>query len=776
MGKFQQLLRQKVVILDGATGTNLLGKGLAPGESPSILNVRNEDTVLELHKAYAEVGADVILTNTFSANGHSFTKPMLGRVIRHGVALAKRAAKKRMVLGDVGPLGEFIEPYGTKTFEEALKDYRAIFRIFSSTGLKKFFIETMTSIVEAKAAFLAAQEYASDIFICFSLQDNGRTIMGDIPESIALTFEALGARGVGINCTAPEVVVQAIAKMARVTSLPLIAKPNAGQVQIENEHVHHTMSDAQLAAYYVKFVRAGANMVGGCCGTSPLYTEEIAKKRVKPIRKGVRKAFYLTTPGRILNVEENKPVVVGERLNPSGRKKLGARLKKKDYRIYGEEALQQENAGAAALDVNAFVAVLNEYDTLPRAVHEVLKNSSLPLFIDTLDFKAAETVLRFYPGLGVYNSIPARRKELAKWLPMIRRYGFKPVISLIGDKIPQTIRERMRNAKLAVSMARKIDFPVDDLIFDPLVFPIATEKEQMNSTLETLSRLHDMGLKTILGVSNVSYGLPDRSLLNAALVTAAVKNHVTFLILNPLDEVVMGALNASDALFSGGLTTYIENYRKRIQEPEPKRKTLRHAIVCGDVESGVELAKGLLDSGIDAKELIENHVVKALEIVGKNYEEGKFFIPDLLKAAEVAQSILGLMSRHMPRQAKRGKIVIATVKGDIHDIGKNLAAMVFESVGYEVIDLGKDVTSRAIVDSVRKHNPDFLGLSALLTTTMVEMENVIDALQHAGLNVKVIIGGPNVSARYAKKIGAYGAAQTVFEGLGLLRNQNSATR
>jgi 5-methyltetrahydrofolate--homocysteine methyltransferase len=764
------------VILDGATGTNLFGPGLAPGQSPSVLNIRDQSRVAELQGSYVEAGSDVILTNTFSANSNNFKKVMLGKVVRSGIALAKRAARKATVLGDVSPLGDMIKPYGVKDFEAAVADYERIFRAFKRAGLKRYILETFTSIIEAKAAFLAARRYATEIYVCMSFQHNGRTIMGDTPEAIAIMFESLGAKGVGANCSHPEVVVEVLHRMARVVRIPLIAKPNAGDVKIENGVVHHTMSEAELAGYVPEIVRAGANMVGGCCGTTPEFIRAISRKKMKHVRRNVKRLFWLASSANTINVDSRKTLVVGERLNPSGRKKLRESLKRKDYHVYGAEASAQEKAGADALDVNAFVDVLDEADTLRSAVCAVIKNCDLPLFVDTQNFKAAETVLRFYPGIGVLNSVPARREALLKWLPMIRRYGFKVVVSLIGKNIPRDERERMQNARLALKVARRIGFPVNDLIFDPLVFPIATEPRQIDSTLNTLIQLQRRGLKTILGVSNVSYGLPDRSQLNAALTAAAVKNNVTFLILNPLDEDVMGKRIASNVLFGKQeITEFIKKHRaaKRAEAPV---NDLVSAIVYGNAEVGSRCAKELLGSGVSVREITENYLAKALEQVGMRYEQGKFFIPDLLRAAEVAQSVLDLIRRRMPAGAKLGKIVVATVKGDIHDIGKNLAAMIFESAGFEVIDLGKNVDTSVIIKAVRKHRPSFVGLSALLTTTMPEMENVIKALRREKLEARVIIGGPNVSNRYARQIGAFGAARNAFDGLRLVKKKNRATR
>jgi 5-methyltetrahydrofolate--homocysteine methyltransferase len=775
MTKLEQLLKNRVVLLDGATGTNLFGPGLVPGESPSVLNIRDQARVVKLQAGYVDAGSDVILTNTFSANSHNFSGTMLGKVIRGGISLAKRVAKRKTVFGDVSPLGDLIKPHGIKNFEDAVTDYERIFRVFSRAGLKRVILETFTSIIEAKAAFLAARRYATEIYVCFSFQHNGRTIMGDTPEAIAILFEALGAKGVGANCSHPEVVVEVLQRMAGLVQIPLIAKPNAGDVKIENGVVHHTMSEAELVQYVSAIVHAGANMIGGCCGTTPEFIKVIAKKRMKPVRRKVKRLFWLTSPAKAINVDPRKTLVVGERLNPSGRKKLRASLKRKDYGVYGVEALTQARAGADALDVNAFVDVLDETETLSDAVCEVVKSSDLPLFIDTQSLKAAESVLRFYPGIGVFNSVPARRDALMKWLPLIRQYGFKTVVSLIGKNIPKDVRDRMRNAKRALRIARQLKFPVDDLIFDPLVFPVATEPAQIDNTMNALTELQRMGLKTILGVSNVSYGLPDRSQLNAALTAAAVKQRVTFLILNPLDEDVMGKIRASNVLFGKQeLTEFIQKHRTTKQAEVPV-SDLVSAIVHGNALVGVKCAKELLESGASVRDITENYLTKALERVGKNYEQGEFFIPDLLKAAEVAQSVLDLLKKRMPTEANCGKIVVATVKGDIHDIGKNLAAMIFESAGFEVIDLGKNVDTSVIIRAVRKHKPSFVGLSALLTTTMPEMENVIKSLKHEKLDVRVIIGGPNVSRGYAEKIGAFGAARNAFEGLRLVKQENRAT-
>ena len=769
MNELYKILKRRTLFLDGAMGHNLLDKGLAPGESPSILNIKNPQAVYDLHRAYVNAGSDVILTNTFTANPFNMPSNKLREVIFEGVRLARRAAKnKAIVFGDIGPLGELIKPYGQLDFNEVLQIYKIIAKYFDQAGIKYFFIETFTSIIEAKAAFLAARSYSNDIFVNLSLQESGRTIMGDIAESIAVTFEALGAKGIGINCTLPEVAIEAVSKMARITNLPLVIKPNAGRVEIVGNKVHHTISDHQMSKYFKEFVKAGASIIGGCCGTSPDYIKMITKNKQRTIAGSIRKKFILASPCKTLEIKNDATVVVGERLNPSGCKKVKQRLKIRDYTVYGEEARAQEDAGADLLDVNAFLIDLDEKETLLNGIFEALKNSVLPLFVDTQNFDAAERILSCYPGIGAYNSIPAKRKDLIKWLPMVKKYGFKAIVSLVGKKIPRSVNERMHNVELTLGVAKKIGFPKADLIFDPLVFSAATEPEQINYTLETVRSLHKLGLKTILGISNVSFGLPDRSFLNAGLTIAAINNGAAFLILNPLDDIVMKAFNASNRLLKGRMpTTYFSHKERKL--PIIKKMSLTEAIIYGDSNLSAALTRKLLDAGVSAQAVIDNHISKALKAVGDYYENGKFFIPDLLKAAEASKSVLAIVRKRLPKRQRKGKIVLATVKGDIHDIGKNIAAMMFESAGYEVIDLGKDVATEKIIKAIETYRPDALGLSALLTTTTPQMAHVVQALHKKKLNVKVIIGGPNVSKEYAQRIGAFGAAKNVIEGLRLLK-------
>ncbi|MEO0205784.1 MAG: cobalamin-dependent protein [candidate division WOR-3 bacterium] len=633
----------------------------------------------------------------------------------------------------------------------------------------------------------------------FTFQDNCRTLFGEIPESVAITFEKLGAKAIGVNCTEPKIAIEVLKKMKVVTALPLIAKPNAGKVTIEDGRVRNSISDSELAGYFDAFFKAGARMIGGCCGTTSAYINLIHRKR-KNISKIAVKRFwkqrnesYLASPQKFVKADINSTFIVGERLNPSGRQELTGNLLKGDYTIYGNEAKAQEDAGADAIDINAFVPELDESKTLLDCLYEVLKNSKLPIFIDTQNFSAAEKAMRVYAGIGVYNSIPARETELKRFLPIVKKFGFKAVISLVGRKIPKTFKERMENVNLTIKIAQRLKFPVGDLIFDPLVFSAATEPEQIFATMKTVEELHTKGLKTILGISNVSFGLPERSLLNSTLVTLATNSNVNFLIINPLDAMVMAAYRSAKALVKEEISEYIKwakefpgksrdisSVKTEIKIDNTKASVsetdLVKAIIEGDVKSSVNETKKLLDYNTPSEQIIDHCVFNAMKKVGENYEKGTFFIPDLMKSAEATKAVLGLIKKRIKRgtevseqRSKKKRIVLATVKGDIHDIGKTIVAMVLESAGYEVIDLGKDVDTTKIVEAVKRYKPIAVGLSALLTTTMPEMGNVIKLLRKNGIDTPVIIGGPNVSKGFAEQIGAYAAVNNAFEGLRVIK-------
>jgi 5-methyltetrahydrofolate--homocysteine methyltransferase len=766
MYNYKKILKRKIIILDGATGMNLFPHGLKPGEPSCVLNLRNPEAVYDLQKRYVAAGSDVIVTNTLNANPLNFNNLDLARIIRQGVAIARRAAGGKPILADMGPLGGLLKPYGDMGFDEARRHFVTVCRLFRRLGVQDFILETFGSLTEAKAAFFAVREYGENIFVCFALDSNVATLMGEIPETIALTFDKLGAAGIGVNCTEPEACRQALARMARVTNRPLIAKPNAGKVTVRNGRVINSLTQSKLAAYFPEFVRAGANFIGGCCGTTPEYVKMIGRYALKPLPRKAPRKFYLAAPRQILDADRRAVVLVGERLNPSGRRTLRDGIRLGDYAPYAEDAQNQETKGVDVLDVNAFIPEIPETITMEKAVFEVVKNSSLPLFIDTQNFEAAQKIMFFYPGIGVCNSIPARTRELRKWLPLVKSSGFKAVISLVGKRVPRSCAERIANARTALAEARQAGLSRENLIFDPLVFPVASEPDQAGHTLATVKKLRKMGLATVLGISNVSFGMDNRSGVNAGFAVMAIHAGVRFLIVNPLDETVMCSIRGAVRL--GGGT--IDLVRAKFKETGAGEKGLAPAIIAGDAAAAADETERLLQTGARPQAIIDVHIVRALETVGENYQNGKFFLPDLMRSAEAAKKVMAIIKKHMPARAtvNRGRIILATVKGDIHDIGKNIVAMLMASAGYEVIDLGKDVPTAKICAAVRRYQPDALGLSALLTTTMPEMATVIETLRRQKLKVRVIVGGPNVSDEYARQIGAFAAARNALDGLKIL--------
>lgn len=767
----RRMIKNKVIILDGATGTNLLDKGGKAGESPSLLNLKNRQAVFELQKAYVDAGSDIILTNTFGADRNHFSSADLTIIISAAVKIANRTADgKALVWADVTSLGELIKPYGNLDFFEAFKLYYETIKIFIRYKIKTFFLETFTSIIEAKAAFLAAKEFTDDIFVSFSFENNGKTLMGEPPECVAAVFEALGAKGIGVNCTHPDIAIEILTRMAKICNLPLIAKPNAGSVEMIDGKVRHSISQEDLASYAVKFKEIGANFIGGCCGTNPEYIKMIASQYLYPIKKKKVEKWVIVSPKKILEMKKGSICIVGERINPSGRRKIKEALERKNYSIYAEEARLQEQYGAHALDVSAFSIDVNEKEALIDALYEIIKVSSLPLFIDTKDIEAAKLAMAIYPGIGIVNSIPAKRMELKKWLPLVKKFGFKAVISLLGNELPRTATERIKHFHEALKIAAELNYPIFDLIFDPLVISAATNREQIKETIEALRYICELSFFTVLGISNISFGLPDRQKINAAFIAAATYSGANFLIVNPLSEEVMSIIQTAGNLFRGkNVFPFADEGADAVSyESKNPEEQLKEALIIGDTKKSAELAERLIKLGIPHDEIIDNYITKTLHKVGEYYEQGKYFIPDLLLAAEAAKVALDALKPFLPQANKKGKIVIATVKGDIHDVGKNIVSAILQSVGYEVIDLGKDVPANKIIEAVKKYKPDVVGLSALLTTTMLEMESVIKLLRNENLNVKVIIGGPNVSLKYAEKIGAYGAARNIAEGLKLL--------
>ncbi|HIE06285.1 MAG TPA: hypothetical protein EYP58_05735, partial [bacterium (Candidatus Stahlbacteria)] len=549
------LSSKRTIVLDGASGTHI--KTQYPDLGSEEVSVRDPELVYNIHKDYLDVGARIILTNTFGVNLKHYSKPKAKTLIRSSVRIAKRVVKKRgLTAGDIGPSGELPEPLGDKKLESLISDFKFIARTLATAGVDILYLESFTSLIEARAAVIAARDLKRPVFVTLTFDDSLRTPFGDLPESCLLVLEGLGAQAVGVNCTTPEITIAVLKKMRSVSSIPLIAKPNAGIPAGD----HFTYNTRKMASFIPELTRV-ADLVGGCCGTTPDFIRMVSRKRRMRKRDIRRKPLILAVPQRTVRLDHT--TVVGERINPTGRRRLTQALKKKDYDYIVREAKEQEDFGAEAIDVNLFVPLLNEKNSMVNVVRRLVSRITVPIFIDTRDYDAAIAGLTIFPGICAINSVPVIKKELRRWLPLAQRFGAYVVVSLCSKTLPKTAGDRMRLYRQAKQIARGLRFPTDHLIYDPLVFPIATAPDQIGETLETVSLLKRAGELSILGISNISYGLPDRSTINGALTANAIRAGATFIIANPFDEKVKDAVIGSRILFEGKIVK-----RKIIARPD----------------------------------------------------------------------------------------------------------------------------------------------------------------------------------------------------------------
>ncbi|RKX69781.1 hypothetical protein DRP53_07130 [candidate division WOR-3 bacterium] len=728
---------KKTIVLDGAIGTEL--KKIYPDLRSEQVLTKDPDLIQKIHQGYADAGADIILTNTFGVNPSRYRKEEIERLIRLAVRLVRKTG--RIVAGDIGPSGRIPEPFGDYHFDAMIEDYSFLARTLVRAGADILYLETFTSLIEARAAVLAARMMRKPVFVTLTFDDSLRTPFGDLPESCALILSELGATAVGANCATPEIVIEVLKRMRKVTDLPLIAKPNRG-VPTETGFSY---TPRKMASFIPELVGV-AELVGGCCGTDYQFIRAVAKKR-RRIRKRKRKVRILATPQRLFSLDHT--LLVGERINPTGRKRLTRALRRGDLNYIVAEAKAQEKAGAEAIDLNLFLPDFDEKAAMARIAAPLTKEISIPVFVDTKDLSAAEAFIKRYPGIAVINSSRVVREELIRSLRLAIRYGSYLVVSLSGRKLPKDHQERMRYFRLARKIARRVGFPKEHLIYDPLVFPVASEPDQLKETLRTVQELSRRGELTILGISNVSYGMPERSRLNAALVAAAIHSGVSFIIANPMDGLVRDVAAGAGILFEG----------RSAAGPAKKIETLEDAIVAGDPRQALILAR----AESQPLKAIDEKVIPALRIVGKRYETGEIFLPQLLASAQAAKAAIDLLKERIPKRRTRRlpPVILATVEGDIHDLGKNILKTLLLSHGIPVLDLGVNVRTDRIVKTVREKRAKVVGLSALMTTTMSRMAEVAERLKKRGLKVTLIIGGAVVDERFARRIGARHARDAI---------------
>ena len=774
--------RKRFVFLDGGMGTQLQARGLQPGQKPELAALEMPDVLTAIHTDYANAGADILLANTFGANakklagcGHTVED-----VVTASIACARKAADTTgaLVALDIGPLGELLVPAGTLSFEDAYAEFAQVIRAGAAAGADLVFLETMTDLYELKAAILAAKENcALPIFTSMSFESRGRTFTGCTVESYAVTAAGLGADAVGINCSlGPKEILPFAQRLCRSVpaGVPVFVKPNAG---LPNPDGSYNLDPDGFAAEMKEYAAIGVSMVGGCCGTTPAF---IAKLHVTfsplaPADKISIRRSCLCTPVRF--VEVNGITVVGERINPTGKKRLQQALRDGDSAYPCTQAVAQAEAGAQVLDVNAGLPGIDEAATLEQLVKDLQAVTDLPLQLDSSNPEALSRALRIYNGKPIVNSVNGETETLEKILPLCKKYG-AAVVGLALDKggIPPTVEGRVAIARRIVDAAHAAGIPDEDIYIDCLCLTASAQQEGATQTLQALARCKkELGVRTVLGVSDISFGLPCRGYLNTTFLTMAMSAGLDLAIMNPNTPEMMAAVRAYRVLTCQDpqSTDYVAAYADvQIQTTQTSKSAATVAEVSAAAPGGDALfeavrrglkaeARAAADAALTMREpldVVNTSLIPALDAVGDGFEKGTVFLPQLLQAATAAQAafeaIKAKIAASGQAQGSKGKIVIATVKGDVHDIGKNIVRVILENYGYDVLDLGRDVDPERVVEAVRQTGAKLVGLSALMTTTLPNMQATIEALHAANLDCKVMVGGAVLTPDYARDIGA----------------------
>ena len=774
--------RKRFVFLDGGMGTQLQARGLQPGQKPELAALEMPDVLTAIHTDYANAGADILLANTFGANakklagcGHTVED-----VVTASIACARKAADTTgaLVALDIGPLGELLVPAGTLSFEDAYAEFAQVIRAGTAAGADLVFLETMTDLYELKAAILAAKENCTlPIFTSMSFESRGRTFTGCTVESYAVTAAGLGADAVGINCSlGPKEILPFAQRLCRSVpaGVPVFVKPNAG---LPNPDGSYNLDPDDFAAEMKEYAAIGVSMVGGCCGTTPAFIAKLHEtfSPLAPADKIPIRRSCLCTPVRF--VEVNGITVVGERINPTGKKRLQQALRDGDSAYPCTQAVAQAEAGAQVLDVNAGLPGIDEAATLEQLVKDLQAVTDLPLQLDSSNPEALSRALRIYNGKPIVNSVNGETETLEKILPLCKKYG-AAVVGLALDKggIPPTVEGRVAIARRIVDAAHAAGIPDEDIYIDCLCLTASAQQEGATQTLQALARCKkELGVRTVLGVSNISFGLPCRGYLNTTFLTMAMSAGLDLAIMNPNTPEMMAAVRAYRVLTCQDpqSTDYVAAYADvQIQTTQTSKSAATVAEVSAAAPGGDALfeavrrglkaeARAAAEAALTMREpldVVNTSLIPALDAVGDGFEKGTVFLPQLLQAATAAQAafeaIKAKIAASGQAQGSKGKIVIATVKGDVHDIGKNIVRVILENYGYDVLDLGRDVDPERVVEAVRQTGAKLVGLSALMTTTVPNMQATIEALHAANLDCKVMVGGAVLTPDYARDIGA----------------------
>lgn len=779
---FRQLLNEnRYILFDGGMGTMLQEKGMKIGAIPELLNISNPEWIIDIHKQYVNAGADVIYANTFGANSYKVNG--CGKSVKEIISSAIKNARiacegtNTLVALDIGPIGQLLEPTGSLTFEQAYEIYKE--QILAGKDADLVVFETQTDLYELKAAVLAAKENSDLPIACtMTFEKNERTFTGCGITNMAYTLDGLGVEAMGVNCSlGPTDLYPVIQKLSESTNTPIIVKPNAGLPDpLTNKY---SISALEFAGQLTGFSEYGVKILGGCCGTTPEYISEI-KKVFNGIsindKVAIRRALVCSATETVF---VNQPRIIGERINPTGKKKFKEALLNNDIDYILNQAIEQVHAGAEILDVNVGLPNIDEKSMMVRAIKAIQSITEAPLQIDSTIPEVLEAALRVYNGKPIVNSVNGEETSLNTVLPLVKKYGAAVVgLTLDENGIPKSAEKRFEIAKKILDRALAIGIPIEDVYIDCLTLTASAEQDGVIETLKAVERVKkELGLKTVLGVSNISFGLPGRELVNHTFLAMALSYGLDLPIMNPNIASMSGTVRAYRLLmgYDKNSLEYIDAYNNQLQYMMPSKtvvnkeisinnnsknndvNSLEYAIENGLKNDGARITREMLEK-MDSMEIINSHLIPALDKAGEEFESGKIFLPQLIMAADVAQAAFAVIKENMSKNStetiSKGKIVLATVKGDIHDIGKNIVKVLLENYGYTVIDLGKDVDYQCVVDAVIENNVNLVGLSALMTTTIVSMEKTIELIKKNGLDCKIMVGGAVVTADYAEKIGA----------------------
>ena len=784
-------LKYNIFCLDGGMGTLLQEKGLMPGEYPEFWNLTHADVIRQIHRDYFDAGSNIININTFGANPLKFSDSELEKIICAAADNAKYAReesysqKEKYIALDIGPCGKLLKPYGDFEFEEAVAAFGKTVEIGCKCGVDLIFIETMNDSLETKAALLAAKEYGNlPVFVSNAYSENGKLMTGASPEAMVALLEGMRADAIGVNCSfGPDQTRPVVERLLKCASVPVILKPNAGLPKSVDGKTVYDVSVSEFTESVLEMIRMGVRVAGGCCGTTPEYIKAVSDgiANMQPVPLTNKNLSCISSYSNAVYFG-GSPILIGERINPTGKKRFRQALMENDTDYILHEGIAQQEHGVQVLDVNVGISEIDETEVVKNTVYELQGVTDLPLQLDTSNPKAMEKAMRIYNGKAMINSVNGKEESMHAIFPFVQKYGgFVVALTLDEKGIPETAEGRFEIAKKILKTAAEYGIDKKDIIFDTLAMTISADKDAASATLTALKMIREqLGCNTSLGVSNISFGLPSRDAVNSTFFAVALTNGLSAAIMNPYSSEMMKTYHAYRALFGydpncGEYIEYMANHVETVQtakpaavskNPESYKSALQKAIIKGLKDEAGKLTSELL-AEIPPLEIVEKEIIPSLDIVGKGYEENRVYLPQLLMSADAARSSFESIKNHMATQksslTQKCVIVIATVHGDIHDIGKNIVRLLLENYGFCVTDLGRDVPPEDVLEAVvRLHSP-LAGLSALMTTTVPAMEETIKLLNEKAPWCKVIVGGAVLTQEYADSIGADKYAKDAME-------------